>query len=49
MIRLFTAAVLLLAAAAPAFACERNAAAGNANETAQSSGTSHSAGWQNRS
>jgi len=49
MIRLIIAAVLLFAAAAPAFACERNAAAGNPSERAQSSGASHNAGPQNRS
>jgi hypothetical protein len=49
MIRLFTAAMLLLAAVAPAFACEWNSASGNANETAQSSGASQKASPQNRS
>jgi hypothetical protein len=49
MIRLVTAAVLLLAALAPAFACELNSASSNSNETAQSSGASHNAGAHKRS
>ncbi len=49
MIRLITAAALLLATLAPAFACEWNSASGNANERAQSSGASQNAAAQNRS
>ena len=50
MIRLVTAAVLLLAAAlTPAFACELNSASSNSNATAQSSGASHNAGAHKRS
>jgi hypothetical protein len=49
MIRLVTAAVLLLAALAPAFACELNSASSNSNETAQSSGAAHNAGAHKRS
>jgi hypothetical protein len=47
MIRLITAAVLLLATVIPSFACERTSASGNANETAQSA--SHNEGPQSRS
>jgi hypothetical protein len=49
MIRLFTAAMLLLATAIPAFACELNSASGNANGTAQSAGASQKAPPQTRS
>jgi hypothetical protein len=49
MIRVVTAAMLLLAALTPAFACEFNSASNNSNETAQSSGASHNAGAHKRS
>jgi predicted small secreted protein len=49
MIRLFAAAVLLLAVAAPAFACEWNSAAGNGSDASQSASASHRTNPQTRS